>query len=209
MGFGATVEKKKELRRGTRAGSIGIYCAGEALKDAHLRHTDKRDDAADRGTNVHDVVLHALATGSPVPDMPSLTPEERGFAQAVIGWWLDKRPEPLLAELVVADPDGLGVAGRLDLVAMIDGRRTLVDLKTSASGIRTTGHVQVAGYRHLLELSGFDPVERSVIVHARGDGSYYEAACEATTEGFLNAVAVYRDAARIKRCASAAERASA
>jgi len=27
-------QKKKELRRGTRAGSIGIYCAGEALKDA-------------------------------------------------------------------------------------------------------------------------------------------------------------------------------
>lgn len=29
-------QKKKELRRGTRAGSIGIYCAGEALKDAGI-----------------------------------------------------------------------------------------------------------------------------------------------------------------------------
>jgi 3-oxoacyl-[acyl-carrier-protein] synthase II len=27
-------QKKKELRRGTRAGSIGVYCAGEALADA-------------------------------------------------------------------------------------------------------------------------------------------------------------------------------
>jgi 3-oxoacyl-[acyl-carrier-protein] synthase II len=30
-------QKKKELRRGTRAGSISIYCAGEALADAGLK----------------------------------------------------------------------------------------------------------------------------------------------------------------------------
>lgn len=29
-------QKKKELRRGTRAGSIGIYCAGEALASANI-----------------------------------------------------------------------------------------------------------------------------------------------------------------------------
>ncbi len=29
-------QKKKELRRGTRAGSISIYCAGESLKDAGI-----------------------------------------------------------------------------------------------------------------------------------------------------------------------------
>jgi len=29
-------QKRKELRRGTRAGSLGIYCAGEALRDAGL-----------------------------------------------------------------------------------------------------------------------------------------------------------------------------
>lgn len=29
-------QKRKELRRGTRAGSISIYCAGEALKDAGI-----------------------------------------------------------------------------------------------------------------------------------------------------------------------------
>src|SRR5688500_6106166 len=29
-------QKKKEVRRGTRAGSIGIYCANEAVADAGL-----------------------------------------------------------------------------------------------------------------------------------------------------------------------------
>ena len=29
-------QKKKELRRGTRAGSIGIFCAHEALRDAGI-----------------------------------------------------------------------------------------------------------------------------------------------------------------------------
>src|SRR5687767_6056015 len=29
-------QKKKEVRRGTRAGSVGIYCANEAVKDSGL-----------------------------------------------------------------------------------------------------------------------------------------------------------------------------
>src|SRR5689334_19850547 len=29
-------QKKKDLRRGTRAGSVGIYCANEAIRDAAL-----------------------------------------------------------------------------------------------------------------------------------------------------------------------------
>ncbi|HEX5444073.1 MAG TPA: beta-ketoacyl synthase N-terminal-like domain-containing protein, partial [Pirellulales bacterium] len=32
----AKYQKKKDLRRGTRAGSVGIYCAHEAIADAGL-----------------------------------------------------------------------------------------------------------------------------------------------------------------------------
>ena len=48
-------QKKKELRRGTRAGSIGIYCAGEALKDAGFEvagHAGARLDRARTGVYV-------------------------------------------------------------------------------------------------------------------------------------------------------------
>src|SRR5687768_3847728 len=31
-------QSKKDLRRGTRAGSVGIYCAGESLKDAGIEN---------------------------------------------------------------------------------------------------------------------------------------------------------------------------
>ena len=175
-----------------------------ALTDAHLRHTDKRDDAATRGTNVHDVVLNALANGASVPDMPSLTEEEQGYAQGLIGWWLDRDPEPEHAEIVVCDLH-LGVAGRLDMIATIGGKRTLVDLKTS-SGIRTTAHVQTRGYEQLALASGYGPVDDVVIVLARADGTFYEAPCEAVSTDFENALSVYRASAAIKRKAGAAER---
>ncbi len=37
-----TYQKRKELRRGTRAGSIGIYCAHEALADAGIELSEDR-----------------------------------------------------------------------------------------------------------------------------------------------------------------------
>lgn len=176
----------------------------DALRDAHLRHTDRTKDAQDRGTNVHDVVLNALANGASVPDMPSLTEEEAGYAQGLIGWWLDRDPQPEHAEIVVCDLS-LGVAGRLDMIATINGRRTLVDLKTS-SGIRTTAHVQTRGYEQLARVSGYGAVEDIVIVLARADGTWYEAPCEAEPGDFERSLSVYRASAAIKRKAGAAER---
>lgn len=48
-------QKRKELRRGTRAGSIGIFCAGEALKDAgiDLQHCDRSRVGVYVGTTEH------------------------------------------------------------------------------------------------------------------------------------------------------------
>ncbi|WP_420265425.1 beta-ketoacyl-[acyl-carrier-protein] synthase family protein [Candidatus Magnetominusculus dajiuhuensis] len=51
-------QSKKERRRGTRAASIGIYCAHEALKDAHidLADLDKSNIGIYVGTTEHGIV---------------------------------------------------------------------------------------------------------------------------------------------------------
>jgi 3-oxoacyl-[acyl-carrier-protein] synthase II len=46
-------QKRKELRRGTRAGSIAIWCAGEALKDAGISTLDRSRVGVYVGTTEH------------------------------------------------------------------------------------------------------------------------------------------------------------
>lgn len=169
----------------------------EALADARLRHTDKRDEAAGRGTAVHETVLHALASGAVVPDMDSLSEDEKGYAQAVIKWWLNVDPAPELSEVLVADV-GSGIAGRFDLVANIKGKRTLIDLKSGAA-VRVSASAQLAGYQALMERSGYGPVDTSMVLLARADGSYVVSPGRAGPEDFWRAVKVYRKAGEIRR----------
>lgn len=182
----------------------GIY---DRLRDARLRHTDKRDDAADRGTNVHDVVLASLATTGAAPDLPSLTEDEAGYARGLLGWWLDREPVGERSELVVTDLEN-GTAGRLDLICTIDGRRFLVDLKTGKQ-LRTSAHVQARGYEWMYTVSGGEPVDDVLLVLARADGSWLECECAASERDWLDAVQVYRSAAGIRRRQGAVERAAA
>ena len=44
-------QKQKEVRRGTRAGSIGIYCAHEAVADAGLDWAERRPLDASASTS--------------------------------------------------------------------------------------------------------------------------------------------------------------
>lgn len=59
-------------------------------------------------------------------------------------WVTDHDVKFIASELMVADPV-VGYAGTLDLVAVVDGRRAVVDLKTS-SGIWPEMYLQVAAY---------------------------------------------------------------
>lgn len=175
-----------------------------ALQDGNLLYSQARDDAAKRGTNVHKHALQALAEGRPVPDFAELTDEEAGYARGVMAFWHECEPVPILAEQVVCDT-GLGVAGRLDLVATIDGKRALVDCKTSGF-IPVKHHTQLAGYDHCLAASGFAACDSHLILQVGPDGSYSLVTGVANSSDFLAAVEVYRRAAAIKRTAGQAAR---
>lgn len=173
----------------------------QALEDNRLLYSDRSEDAATRGTNVHKHGLHALATGSVVPDRKAMTDEEWGYVQGVIAFWHECEPETEAAEAVVCDPD-LGVAGRLDFRGTLLYRglrvRAVVDAKTSGY-IPTKHHVQLSGYEYCGVASGSDPTDVQLVLQVAADGTYNLLPSCATADDFKVAVDIYRRAARIGR----------
>jgi hypothetical protein len=175
------------------------------LEQAELTFEHVRDRAGRRGTNVHERALMALASGEPVPDFEGLADDEQGYANAVVEFWLDHAPDPLNVEQVVYSEE-LGVAGRMDLRARIQGKVILLDAKTSGF-IGEKDHVQVAGYDHLATDCGIGDSEEQWILRLAEDGGYEVIPSEATRADFLAAVDLYRRRGRIRSEASAAWRA--
>lgn len=186
----------------------------QRLESKELRWEQIRDQAAQRGTDVHSLMLHALAKGDDVPDLDELPEEQRGYGQAVMKWWLDRKPQVLEAEQVVLS-EAHGFAGRYDLRCVLsggleDGQTALVDLKTSGF-VANKAHAQVAGYDLGAIESGISRVPSDVllILQVAEDGTYREVRSCATHEDFLAALTVYRAAGRIGRDAGAARKAAA
>jgi hypothetical protein len=190
--------------------SLGWLASGEsigiALYGAELSWRQTRDKAATRGTAVHTHALNALASGEPVPAFEQMTGEERGYAEGITSFWLDHNPKVIAAEAVVADLE-LGVAGRFDLLAEIDGRIVVLDAKTSKY-LSAKFVAQIAGYALLLERSGYQKPEAGAVLQVREDGSYSLIEMEIVEDDFTMALAVYRRAAEIKKRLRAAEKAA-
>jgi len=137
-----------------------------------------------------------------------MTPEETGYGQGVAAFWMENDPDTEHSELMVCDP-GMRVCGRLDWIGTLRagpyaGQRVILDAKTSGF-IPTKHHVQIAGYQHCAQASGYGAA-RGLILQVRADGTYALIPAQADAVSFANAVAVYRDAARI---GSAARKAAA
>jgi len=176
------------------------------LSERKLTFEDVRDRAAERGTNVHQRVLHALAVGAKVPSLADLSDDERGYGQAVMAWWHDRDPVALEAEQVVYSTTH-HVAGRFDLRAKIDDEVWLVDAKTSGF-ISNAAHAQLRGYELAARECGVGTSERQVILRLDPSGTYDEIECVAEEIDFVTALATYQSSKRIGRDARKAARAN-
>jgi hypothetical protein len=109
------------------------------LKKAPIR---QRDDAAVRGTKVHNIA-EKLTKGLSVE-----VPEELvGHVESAMRFLSDWRVKPLLVEKTVGSYQW-GYAGTFDLIGEVpDGRRILFDYKTGKSGIWPDVALQLAAYR--------------------------------------------------------------
>lgn len=102
----------------------------------------KRDKAADLGTKLHEAA-EAHVLGKPVVTESA---EEQAFYDAFTGWLDTARPTFEAAEFTVFSRK-YGYAGTSDAIAVIGGKRWLIDYKTSEKGPYPEAGLQLAAYR--------------------------------------------------------------
>jgi hypothetical protein len=131
-----------------------------------------RDEAARRGTEVHDLAQKLLVGQEvEVPD------ELKGHVDSYLAFDREWGVHEVLVETPVASRSPL-YAGTLDMIAdLADKRRWLVDLKTTRSGVFAENAFQLAAYRYAqfyVDTAGSEQplpqVEATGVVWIRADG---------------------------------------
>ena len=181
-------------------GSVLDLDKADRLMRWAARHPDAigfRDKRAEEGTKIHEDIFEALAKGEGIPSLADVDEDARGRAQGVLAFWRDFEPEAIASEAVVYS-ETHGFAGRLDLLAEIDGKRVIVDLKTSKY-IGEGMHTQLAGYVLAAEESGYGPIDSALLLKVNEDGSYDTYPCVATFQDFIAALNAYRAGKELKK----------
>jgi hypothetical protein len=132
---------------------------------------EKRDVAAIRGTDVHDLA-EKLVHGEEVDVPEHLAAHVAGYVE-----WLDRfNPRPLWTERPVASRKWQ-YAGKFDLIAELLGQTWLLDVKTSR-GVYGSTALQLAAYAHCEFLNDRDgnevplpSIERYGVLHVTEEGT--------------------------------------
>lgn len=138
----------------------------------HGRETETLlERASERGKAVHDFVAQFMESGELMSF--GLFPEaHRGYVQAAASFLYDFYPQPVAVERLVVHPE-FRYAGRLDLIAMVEGERLLLDFKTNTHGrIYAEAHVQATAYAIADERCGGEPIAGTLLVGLAEDGTY-------------------------------------
>ncbi len=145
-----------------------------------------------RGKAIHRVMQEYCETGV-VPRLSDFDEAWKPWIAGVCSWLVTASPVPLMTEATVASWD-LRLAGRFDLLAEIDGKPTIVDLKTKTrANIYEKDHLQIAAYQHLLsETFPEHATEHGLIVVVDGEANVKTSPCLATWEQFRCVLDAFR-----------------
>lgn len=125
------------------------FAQGKLAEQGKIRHLyDKRDEAADFGTQVHELI-EAHKNGQAIT-LPDDAPEQvRSGVEAYLSWERMTKLEIVQQEVqLVCDCHRFG--GTPDAIGRIDGKLCLLDWKTS-NGVYSDYLIQLAAYKHLIE----------------------------------------------------------
>lgn len=141
------------------------------LATKKVRPIDLRDEAAERGTNVHEALTMYAGEDGP-PPFHQLAEAERPYHQSLAGWVLETTPEFHSTEVPVISLQHR-YAGTFDYLRSCTcgcGGLVLGDAKTSKA-IYDSAHLQVAAYAAAYrELTGF-VVCHTELLHLHADGT--------------------------------------
>ena len=124
------------------------------------------DNAADRGTRVHDATLAIDANGSADVDADIAL-----YAEAYVGFLKKFHPHYIASELALADTHRW-FAGRLDRCAIINKKCVLIDIKTSARIETRLVQAQLTAYAWLWERNRPEKLDELYVLHLMGDGQF-------------------------------------
>jgi hypothetical protein len=179
--------------------------AVDVVRERRLGADRARDDAADRGLNVHALLQAYMETGA-APNPAEHPQEHHGYIRALTRWLREVDPEPVAVELLVAHPEDR-YAGRLDLIGTAGGQTILWDAKTQEKcGIYPGAHLQARLYERARRRCGDDPVDDLRVVAFAADGEWREMPCGATDEAAERALAYYELLAPINSACESANR---
>ena len=135
---------------------------------SHKYATVKEDvlkRAAERGKGVHAAIeLHALA------GIEDCEQEGQPYFDAYLKWFHKEKPVIQKTESATWHKT-LMYAGTVDLIAEINGKRTLIDFKTTAALNDMLTTVQLEAYQRALQSHGI-AVEDKAILLLKRDGTY-------------------------------------
>lgn len=145
-----TEEEKNEI----------LFAPKTGAKTAHLRNSK---EAKEIGTATHEIlelyIKSKIAGKEHIFDFPN-----KDIARAVsqfLNWEKENSVKWLASELLVENKE-LEVGGRLDALALVNGKKTIVDFKV-ANNIGKSYFCQLAGYWLCVESMGWTPEERILV----------------------------------------------
>lgn len=153
----------------------------DMVKGMQLAHTDIRDDAGGVGTTAHNAaeryINDWLASGIRPENILDFAPtpcDPRAVAsmRAVEAFFKKHDIVPLASEILVGDVRYS--AGTLDFLALMDGKLTLIDFKTSNAVDQISYSMQVAAYKYFFELMTGLTIKQCKILHLSKDSDKFE-----------------------------------
>ena len=167
---------------------------GESPEEARKAHLKVRDKAGDKGKEVHaelEQILNRMIAGDSV----------LGFSNEVVEkvtqWLVAESYKPVQSELPVYNLD-LWYAGIMDALVEKDGKKYIMDFKTSGS-VQTKYFYQMGAYSLALKAMEEQEIAGAVIVHIpRGtsfnpdNNVYLRYDIEALETAFKDILAVYK-----------------
>ena len=165
-------------------------------EEAKRAHTKKKDEAAQKGTDVHalieEIVKNAIETNSGVLTIEN---HENEQVQKFIDWANENDVKFLESENQVYSEKHF-YAGTYDLLLEMGGRRYIGDIKTSNGIYGREFFAQMAAYRLAWEeMEKRDPIDGSIIIRIGKDGSFERKESfdyDTDAKMFLAALEIYR-----------------